>query len=500
MKLAVIVVDCAEHTIIERLLAEGEMPTLSGLRKRGLTVPLRSDGDTLDGSVFQTFLTGTNPGQHGIYKYHELAPGTYDYRLSKASLSPVPQIWSVLSGRGRTCCVFDPPKAFPIDGFQGKLVASWGSYTPAGDPASTPPDLLPEILRQFGPHPKRNQDPVPVSPERYLAVLELLKKAARRRVDICRWLLRDGGWEFFLTCFSESHVASHQYWHLRDGSHPLFDPSAAAVCGDALEQLYLSIDAQVARLVQVFPDDATVVVLTQQGVQNNFTGSHLLPQWLALREGRSPKPSWLVKFAPRFGSPLRYFIHRHLPEAVINHLTRRKFPATGRVFMLAGSEYGALLRVNLQGREPAGTVPPSDYRSTLDQLREDLLQVRNPATGEQAVSRVRFLHDEHHGQCVEHLPDVLVSWRNDRPITELDCPRHGLLTGGLRFTDVTHSMHTSEGLAFIAGPNVPHGEINERHDIMDLHATFFRLLGETVPEHVEGRAIDLARVTVALRG
>jgi arylsulfatase A-like enzyme len=63
--------------------------------------------------------------------------------------------------------------------------------------------------------------------------------------------------------------------------------------------------------------------------------------------------------------------------------------------------------------------------------------------------------------------------------------------------DVTHSMHTSEGLAFIAGPNVPHGEIIDRHDIMDLNATFYRLLGEEVPKHVEGRPIDMTRASTA---
>jgi predicted AlkP superfamily phosphohydrolase/phosphomutase len=161
--------------------------------------------------------------------------------------------------------------------------------------------------------------------------------------------------------------------------------------------------------------------------------------------------------------------------------------------MLPGSEFSALLRVNLQSREPAGTVPQSDYRRTLEQLREDLLQLQNPATGERAVSCVRFLHEEWRGQRVGNLPDVIVGWRNDRPITALTCPRHGLLTGGLKFMDVTHSMHTSEGLAFIAGPNVPQGEIKDRHDIMDLNATFYRLLGEEVPKHAEGRPIDMTR-------
>ena len=129
--LAVFVLDCADHEILSRLLDEGRLPAIRSLVARGCSVPLASDGDALDGSVFQTLLTGMNPGRHGIHKYRQLVPGTDRYAIAKAARSPVPQVWRVLSDAGRTCCVFDVPKAFPLSGFRGQLVASWGSYTPA---------------------------------------------------------------------------------------------------------------------------------------------------------------------------------------------------------------------------------------------------------------------------------------------------------------------------------------------------------------------------------
>jgi len=95
--LAVIVLDCAEHTGLRALSAAGRAPALASLAERGVTMPLRSDADVLDGSVFQTLLTGVNPGQHGICKYRQIRPGTYRYRMSEAAWSPAPQVWQVLS-------------------------------------------------------------------------------------------------------------------------------------------------------------------------------------------------------------------------------------------------------------------------------------------------------------------------------------------------------------------------------------------------------------------
>ena len=495
--LALVVIDCAEHTILRELLLRRRMPTLGALAQRGVTVPLTSDGQGLDGSVFETLLTGVNPGKHGIHKYQQLVPGTYQYALSKAAASPVPQIWSVLSQQGRKCCVFDVPKAFPERDFSGRLVASWGSYSPAASPGSVPADLFASLLRRFGSHPMRIQQALPLHPAQYERALRILQDAARLRVDACCWLLDGGPWDFFATAFSESHVGAHQFWQLRDPAHPLYDSDAARRCGDAVEKIYEAIDENLARLLEVLPDEAAIVVMTQQGVQHNYSGSHLLQSWLALREGRVFERNLLQRVDEALGSNLRNRIRQLIPEHVSNRLVQRKFSGEGRVFMLPGSEYGALLRVNLAGREPAGVVPREAYRETLDSLRRDLSELRNPATGEPAVAEVQLTHDRYEGPLLDHLPDAVVCWRSDRPIEALQCPRVGLIMTGISFTDITHSMHTSEGMVIIAGGGVPPGKILQSHDIRDVTATLYELVGADPPSRLEGTAIPWERVVPA---
>jgi predicted AlkP superfamily phosphohydrolase/phosphomutase len=487
--LAVFVLDCADHGILARLMAEGRLPAMRSLVDRGCEFPLCSDGDALDGSVFQTLLTGMNPGRHGIHKYRQLVHGTDRYAIAKAARSPAPQVWRVLSDAGRQCCVFDVPKAFPLAGFRGQLVASWGSYTPAGEPGSSPSDLYGEVVRRFGRHPLRSQLPIPLPPAEYERLERMLLRGVEQRANACDWLLRERPHDFFMTAFSESHVGAHQFWHLRDPCHPLHDAESARLCGRAVERIYEAIDVGLARLLRSLPDDAHVMVMTQQGVQHNYTASHLLPHWLAVREGRSDRRSRLAAIDDGLGPRLRNAVRRMLPESIADRLTARKFPLRGRVCMLPGSEYSALLRINLRGREPRGEVEPAEYEAEMASLTADLLALRDAATGRPVVAEVRQPRHMYHGPLISRLPDAIVCWTNEAPVSAIECPRHGWLQRAISFTDITHSMHTSRGWGVVAGPGVPAMAKGGVRDVRDVASTIYHILDVEPPAETEGHPI-----------
>jgi len=490
--LAVFVIDCGEHSLLRRLAAEGRMPVLQSLLERGCSIPLTSDAAVIDGGVFQTLLTGVGPGEHGMYKYRQLVPGTYRFERSRAEDCPVPQIWTSLSHRGRRCCVFDVPKAFPSKGFLGQMVASWGAYSPAARPASVPPNLGDDIHRTVGPHPQRSQVPVPATPQEYAQVRDRLIEAARLRADACRLMLEREPCDFFVTAFSESHVASHQFWHLRDAGHPLYDAEAAA-CSDALERICEAIDSAIGRVIESLPADAHVVVLTQQGVTDNFSGSPCLASWLTRRAGhrKTGRRSPIVQMVSWLGNSLRSRLARSLPPPLIDRWLAWKYRPKGDVFLLPGSEFMAFLRVNLEGREPEGTVRPERYDSLLAELQEGILALRNTDTGEPAAAEVLRTHETFPGRLAHVLPDLIVCWRNDAPVRALACPTYGVLEPALQFTGMTCSSHTGEGLAVLAGPGIAPCRVADPHPLPDLTATLYRLLDESPPPHIQGEPIDL---------
>ena len=134
----------------------------------------------------------------------------------------VAQSVKVLSDQGQFCCVFDFPRAFVQKGLNGKLVASWGSYSPASLAGSMPESLLRHIDQRFAAHPMRIQHPLPLRPSKYEDACNTLQEAIRTRAEACLSILGDERWDFFATAFSESHVAAHQFWqHRCQGLHDL---------------------------------------------------------------------------------------------------------------------------------------------------------------------------------------------------------------------------------------------------------------------------------------
>lgn len=67
--------------------------------------------------------------------------------------------------------------------------------------------------------------------------------------------------------------------------------------------------------------------------------------------------------------------------------------------------------LNVAGREASGIVHPGEEaRSLLDELAAALVQIRDPANGEQAVRRVYIARDTFQGPYLEAAPDLIVGW------------------------------------------------------------------------------------------
>ena len=67
--LLMIGLDAAEYTLVQALLAEGLMPNLAALQKRGVDTPLRSSARWLVGAPWPSFYISSSPEQFGMYHY-----------------------------------------------------------------------------------------------------------------------------------------------------------------------------------------------------------------------------------------------------------------------------------------------------------------------------------------------------------------------------------------------------------------------------------------------
>src|SRR5439155_3387536 len=65
-------VDAATFEVIDPLVAAGKMPALAGLMARGVRAGLRSTWPPVSAPAWVTFLTGKQPGKHGVFNFQNL--------------------------------------------------------------------------------------------------------------------------------------------------------------------------------------------------------------------------------------------------------------------------------------------------------------------------------------------------------------------------------------------------------------------------------------------
>src|SRR5467141_3249997 len=92
--------DGATFDLIRPWIAEGKLPTLARLMADGASGPLRSTMPPMTFPAWSSFLTGKNPGKHGIFDFTRLRPGSYELEFVNGSQRRAASFWRLLSEAG----------------------------------------------------------------------------------------------------------------------------------------------------------------------------------------------------------------------------------------------------------------------------------------------------------------------------------------------------------------------------------------------------------------
>lgn len=503
---------CIEVASPERIsgwLDAGWMPNLARIRDDGFFAPMESITELSSGSIWPTFYTGVQPAKHGQFFTHmQLEPGSYRIVKKYADDVPVDPFWLHLHRHERSSIVLDVAQSRPTPGFRGVHVTGWGSEFPAWPQSSEPPGVIDDILARHGPHPLTDEYRLAITPEtseEHASFRKELVEGARHKGAITRELMQAHPHDFVLTVFPEPHWATHLLWDTLDPEHPRHDPAHAESRTGTFRAVLGAIDEFLGETRAAAPD-ANFLVFSLSGSGPNYSGWHVLPQFLQ-RIGMAPEArgvnqllpmgrwgAWTTRAAERLASrSLVETLRRTLPRKLWDRWTRRILHAGGawpqsRVFWVP-NDYSGSLRVNLKGREPEGRVAPgAEYEAVCEEVTRELLALRHLHTGRPIVRDVLRPQTHWQGPEVSTLPDLLVLWANEHMIDgarservgTIDCPYPERRTGA----------HRRECFVAGAGPAIALGAAPEKAHMLDLAPTFLRLAGVPVPEELDGRVWD----------
>ncbi len=120
--LLVLGIDGMDPEILSRLLEAGRMPHFEALAASGGFAPLATTMPPQSPVAWSTFITGLDPGGHGIYDFIHRDPGTLQPYLSTSRKGPEGEMellrrgrpfWDLLVERGVPVTIFKVPANFP---------------------------------------------------------------------------------------------------------------------------------------------------------------------------------------------------------------------------------------------------------------------------------------------------------------------------------------------------------------------------------------------------
>jgi predicted AlkP superfamily phosphohydrolase/phosphomutase len=269
-------------------------------------------------------------------------------------------------------------------------------------------------------------------------------------------------WDFFMMVEMGTDRVHHAFWQYMDPSHHRYEP------GNPFENVivdyYEHVDRKIGELLEVVPEGAHVVVVSDHGAQCMEGG-------IAINE-------WLIQNG--------YLVLKEAPPAP-TRLEGAKVDWARTTAWGSGGYYGRLF-LNVRGREPQGIVFTDEYEAVRDRLIAQLEALGDPQS---EPIGTRVLKPENLYRTVRGAapPDLFVYF-GDLRWRSVGTVGTGQIHTFENDTGPDDANHAPDGLLMISGPGVaPHGPIEDMQ-LMDLTPTVLRLFGLDVPDDLQGRVIE----------
>ncbi len=497
----IIGLDGVPWTLLQPWIDQGHLPTLARLQAGGASGGLRSSIQFLTAVAWTTFLTGLNPGKHGIFDFARRIPGTYKQELTNASLRSGRSLWRILSDSGRRVGVVNVPMTFPPEPVNGFLIS--GLDTPGLDSAYTyPPELKSEV---------NDVHFIAVSTvgKSHAQYLEETLAGVDKRFELLWRTIDREPLDFYMWVEMETDAIQHCSWHL------MADPTQPN--HDAILQVYKRIDAHLARLVDELPEDVTLIIMSDHGA-GPIHRTIYLDRWLAqkgwfhYKQGEELGVGDRARRVARKGVMKSFYLaQRFLPVGVKGFLKRftgahaavETFMEQAEIDWSRTKAYsvGNLgnINLNIKGRDPEGVIEPDQVEDFIAALTATLYELRDPDTGERMVAEVMRREEIYTGPHIDRAPDLLIRWVDDKylAVKDYEADPNGPIFGkkqkfgrhGAAYALDQTGTHIIEGIIILYGKGVKPGVRLQGAELLDVAPTVLHLLDTPIPRAMDGKPL-----------
>ncbi len=423
LKTFIIGLDGATFDLLTPWIKQGQMPTLAKLMRDGISGELQTVFPPLTPAAWSSFLTGKNPGKHGVYDFFYREEKRYTGAPHNRTTRRSPDFWEILNDYGLKVGLINVPMTYPPTKIDGYMLT--GLMTPRTASADDVNYVYPESLKSeiksavgtYMIHPK-----VSYRKGKAKMVYDALIDDLCCKCRTVHYLIEKHPTDVTMCVINGTDKILHDLYHLIDPSHFRHDRDEAERDAHLIVDYYRCVDRELGILIGRFcNDDTLILIISDHGNGPLYKWMHV-NNWL-MAEGYLTLKKDIV-------TRVKYTLFRmgYTPANVYKILLQMGFSkakisvgARDRLisrFFLSWDDidwkktraysrgHTGQIFINRVGREPNGIVSDEEYPSLKKEI-EGKLRAFYDNDGTRLVDRILQKDEVYNGPYTEKAADIL---------------------------------------------------------------------------------------------
>jgi predicted AlkP superfamily phosphohydrolase/phosphomutase len=484
-RILVIGLDGATFDLISPWLHEGRLLNIEKLIKKGVCGILWSVIPPLSSPAWVSFMTGKNPGKHGIFDFFVYPEDSYfeegNPHLVTSHHISGKTLWEILSEKGKKVGVINVPITYPPKKVNGFLIS--GFLTPLSAKVFTYPKVLGEEikgykielnqLRKFSTLGKK----FPIEEYKKMKSLSVLKEqyeVTEKRVATTLKLMEKWDTDFLMVVFRGTDTLQHLFWNEKD----------------ILLKYYKKIDEIIGTLLKQAGEEANVFIMSDHGFGPAPQKVFFINAWL--------NELGFLKMNEKLKS--RIFMNIYKKSA---RIASKLIGATRLFIILSRSAYKKAMNKfrdyidwnettayaedkGIKGIKITNFKGKEEYEAIRENIINRLKELKDPETGDKIIKDAYKKEDIYTGPFLEKISDIVILPNPNYMVSYAFSD-----TIVKPFEPIISASHFSQlnGIFLAHGPGIKRGTKIQSTKIYDIAPTILHIFGIPIPKDMDGRVL-----------
>ena len=497
-RLIIIGLDGFTFDVLDPYLERGEMPNIKKMIQQGVKGSLQAAIPPVTGPSWVSFMTGNQPGKHGIFDFVTPRPNSIKRRIISFLDIQSPTIWHYLYAADKKVGVVNLPVTYPPPKVDGFIIPGLLTPNTEGEFAY-PAGLMKELSRSIGKY------VFDVWWQHYgksgaNKFLDRLLFCTEQRSKAMLHLLDNKEWDVFMGVFIGTDRIQHYLWKYIHPETPDILSGNERKIVDRVADFYRQIDTFFGVLLERFGESTDILVISDHGF-GPLSKKMFINKWLEKNNYLSilPNRATSKSLKRKLFSILRVLVKLFDPF----NLRRKigiKSKQSGRMsaydfldridwtktmaYSASNTEQGIYL--NVKGRQPNGVI---DSKEEYHRIREEIITKLNSLTdhetGEKLPVEIHRKEDLYDGPYVENAPDIVLFVKNGEYLLDVQLGAELFQNAGWK---TGFGTHRKNGVFWGHGPHLKNGVEIDGAKIADLAPTILFHQNVPIPENLDGEA------------